>query len=393
MARNRAYSCIVLAVVTAAIAGIAAPTASADERRAFFVSPSGNDAAVGTRAHPWRTIQKAANSVPAGATVEIRGGVYRERVVVRVSGAPGAWITFRNYAGEHVRLDGTGLGPYDGIAGLVAIDSRSYIAVQGLEIAHFHDLADAFVPAGVFVTGTAHHIALRGLEVHDIRTATADAHGIAVYGTSGDAPIHDVTIDRNSVHDNHLGSSESVVVNGNVRDWSITRNHIFRNDNIGIDAIGFEGKAPRDDQARAGVIADNVVTDIDSLGNPAYDEEGGGNCRCADGIYVDGGRDLLIERNIVLRTNIALEIASEHSFGSASDVLARDNLLADSTTIGLAMGGYDTERGQTVNARVVNNTLVTTTHWGRARARSCSSTASTTRRCSTTWWSPTPRRS
>jgi Right handed beta helix region len=232
------------------------------------------------------------------------------------------------------------------------------MAVQGLEIAHFHDLADAFVPAGVFVTGTAHHIALRGLEVHDIRTATADAHGIAVYGTSGDAAIHDVTIERNSVHDNHLGSSESVVVNGNVRDWSITRNRIFRNDNIGIDAIGFEGKAPRNDQARDGYIADNYITDIDSLGNPAYDEEGGGNCRCADGIYVDGGRDLLIERNVVLRSNIALEIASEHSFGSATNVLARDNVLADSTTIGLAMGGYDTERGQTIDARVVNNTLV-----------------------------------
>ena len=349
---------VVVAAAAVVSVGVAAPAASADGGRQFFVAPTGNDAAAGTKAHPWRTIQKAANSVPAGSTVEIRGGVYRERVDVRVSGAPGAWITFRNYAGEHVRLDGTGLGPYDGLAALVAIDSRSYIAVQGLELAHLHDLDDEFVPAGVFVTGTAHHIALRGLEVHDIRTATADAHGIAVYGTSGDAAIHDVTIDRNSVHDNHLGSSESVVVNGNVRDWSITRNHIFRNDNIGIDAIGFEGKAPRNDQARDGVIADNLVTDIDSLGNPAYDEEGGGNCRCADGIYVDGGRDILIERNIVLRSNIALEIASEHSFGSTSNVLARDNLLADSTIIGVAMGGYDTERGQTVNARVVNNTLI-----------------------------------
>jgi hypothetical protein len=346
------------AVALALTVGACATTASANAGRAFFVSPTGNDAAPGTKARPWRTIQKAASTVPTGSTVEIRGGVYRERVVVQVSGAPGAWITFRNYAGEHVRLDGTGLGPYDGAAGLVAIDSRAYIAVQGLEIAHFHDLADTFVPAGVFVTGTAHHIALRDLDVHDIRTATADAHGIAVYGTSGDAAIHHVTIDGNRVHDNHLGSSESVVVNGNVRDWTITHNHIFRNDNIGIDAIGFEGKAPRNDQARDGVIADNVITDIDSLGNPAYDEEGGGNCRCADGIYVDGGRDLLIERNTVLRSNIALEIASEHSFGSASNVLARDNLLADSTTIGLAMGGYDTERGKTVNARVVNNTLV-----------------------------------
>ena len=349
----------VAALAAAALLALAAsPAAASASGRSFFVSTTGSDANPGTKAQPWRTIQKAADTVPAGSTVEIRGGTYRERVVVRVSGAPGAWITFRSYDGEHVLLDGTGLGPYEGIAGMVAIDSRSYLAFEDLEIAHLHDLADRYVPAGVFVTGTAHHIALRGLDVHDIRTASADAHGIAVYGTSGDDAIHDVAIEGNRVHDNHLGSSESVVVNGNVRDWTITHNHIWRNDNIGIDAIGFEGKAPRNDQARDGYIADNLVTDIDSLGNPAYDEEGGGNCRCADGIYVDGGRDLLIERNTVLRSNIALEIASEHSFGSATKVLARDNLLSDSTTIGLAMGGYDTERGQTIDARVVNNTFV-----------------------------------
>jgi Protein of unknown function (DUF1565) len=355
---DRSKSRIVAATAVILACAALPGAASADGGRTFFVATNGSDSAAGTKAKPWRTIQKAASTVPARSTVEIRGGVYRERVVVRVSGAPGAWITFRNHDGEHVRIDGTGLGPYDGIAGLVAIDSRSYIAVKGLEIAHLHDLADTYVPAGVFVTGTAHHISLRDLDVHDIRTKTADAHGIAVYGTSGEAAIHDVTIDGNRVHDNHLGSSESVVVNGNVRDWAITRNHIWRNDNIGIDAIGFEGKAPRNDQARDGVIADNLVTDIDSIGNPAYDEDDGTNCRCADGIYVDGGRDLLIERNTVLRTNIALEIASEHSFGSATNVLARDNLLADSTTIGLAMGGYDTLRGQTINARVVNNTFV-----------------------------------
>jgi hypothetical protein len=358
-AERRARRTRVAAAAAILVALVTLPaTASANGGRSFFVSPTGSDSAPGTKARPWRTIQKAANTVPAGSTVEIRGGVYRERVVVRVSGAPNAWITFRSYGNEHVLLDGTGLGPYEGIAGMVAIDSRSYLAFEGLEIAHLHDLADEYVPAGVFVTGTAHHIALRDLDVHDIQTATADAHGIAVYGTSGDTAIHDIAIEGNRVHDNHLGSSESVVVNGNVRGWRITRNHIWRNDNIGIDAIGFEGKAPRNDQARDGYIADNLITDIDSLGNPAYDEDDGTNCRCADGIYVDGGRDLLIERNTVLRSNIALEIASEHSFGSATNVLARDNLLADSTTIGLAMGGYDTERGQTIDARVVNNTFI-----------------------------------
>lgn len=340
----------------AAFIAVASPAAAAPSR-SYHVARSGSDANPGTAARPWRTIQKAADTVPAGSTVEIHGGTYHERVVVHVSGAPHAWTTFRPYRGQHVRIDGGGLGPFDGIAGLIAIDSRSYIAVDGLELAHFHDFADSFVPAGVFVTGTAHHIVLRGLDVHDIRTRSADAHGIAVYGTSGDQPIHDILIDGNSVHDNKLGSSESVVVNGNVRGWAITHNHVYRNDNIGIDAIGFEGKAPRDDQARNGYIADNLVTDIDTIGNPAYEEEDG-NCRCADAIYIDGGRDILIERNTLLRSNIALEIASEHAEGSASNVLARDNLLADSTTIGLAMGGYDRERGSTVDARVVNNTLV-----------------------------------
>ncbi len=354
--RSSSRICAIVLAAAALAAAWAAP-ATASSGRSYFVATNGSDANPGTLARPWRTIQKAASTVPAGSTVEIRGGTYHERVVVRVSGAPGAWITFRNHDAEHVRIDGGGLGPFDGIAGLIAIDSRSYIAVQGLELAHFHDFADSFVPAGVFVTGTAHHIALRDLDVHDIQTKSADAHGIAVYGTSGDAPIHDVLIDGNAVHDNRLGSSESVVVNGNVRDWAITHNHVYRNDNIGIDAIGFEGKAPRDDQARYGVIADNLVTDIDTIGNPAYEEEDG-NCRCADAIYIDGGRNILIERNVLLRSNIALEIASEHSFGSASHVLARDNVLADSTTIGLAMGGYDRERGSTIDARVVNNTLV-----------------------------------
>jgi len=89
----------------------ALPAAASADARTFFVATNGSDSAPGTQAKPWRTIQKAANSVPAGSTVEIRGGVYRERVVVRVSGAPGAWITFRSYGSEHVRLDGTGLGP------------------------------------------------------------------------------------------------------------------------------------------------------------------------------------------------------------------------------------------------------------------------------------------
>ncbi|UYZ63626.1 right-handed parallel beta-helix repeat-containing protein [Hymenobacter weizhouensis] len=43
---------------------------------AVFVSTSGNDANPGTQAQPYRTVRKAIDSAPAGATVVLRAGVY-----------------------------------------------------------------------------------------------------------------------------------------------------------------------------------------------------------------------------------------------------------------------------------------------------------------------------
>lgn len=46
----------------------------------YFVSTTGNDSNPGTEAQPWRTIQKAANTVTAGDTVIVKAGTYDERV-------------------------------------------------------------------------------------------------------------------------------------------------------------------------------------------------------------------------------------------------------------------------------------------------------------------------
>ena len=62
------------------------------------------------------------------------------------------------------------------------------------------------------------------------------------------------------------------------------------------------------DSARDGVIRGNTVWNVDSYGNPAY-----GTDRSADGIYVDGGRDVLVEGNVVHDVNIGIEFASEHA--------------------------------------------------------------------------------
>jgi hypothetical protein len=326
----------------------------------FWVAPNGHDSASGSEADPWRTIQHGASTVPPGATVYVRSGVYHELVNVEVSGnAADGPIVFRNAPDEHPVLDGAGLAVPTGFHGLFSIDARSYVTIQGFEIRNYSTDKAGHAPVGIWVTGASDHIWILDNRVHDIATEVqtgsgGDAHGIAVYGTDSNHPIDPVTISGNEVFDCKLGSSESVVVNGNVAGFTITHNTVHDNDNIGIDVIGYEGKAsdPSVDVARDGVVSDNLVYNIDSYGNPAY-----GTDRSANGIYVDGGRDVVVERNVIHDVNIGMEFASEHGGRSTSYVTVRDNVVYHASVIGLAIGGYDTRRGNTEHCMIVNNTF------------------------------------
>jgi Right handed beta helix region len=354
-----------LVVVAAALGGVLAlagvdAAESQPERPVFVVAPDGDDSGAGSLESPWRTISRAARSVPPGALVDIRGGVYRERVVVQVSGAPGSPTTFAAHTGERVTISGHGLRRLPDNPGLIQVSGRSNLEFQGLELRDLVVRRKRFTPAGVWITGAASNITLRGLDIHDIRTRArrdGNAHGIAVYGGSGSSAITGVTIAGNTVHDLRLGESEAIAINGNVDGWQVVGNTVDDVNNIGIDAIGFEGTAPRNDRARNGLIADNAVSDVETLGNPAYGRKAV-NCRCAGGIYVDGGDDIVIERNRVTRSNLGIELASEVPGGKASDVVLRNNLVTLSDRAGLTMGGFEPGKGKTVRARVVNNTFL-----------------------------------
>lgn len=44
----------------------------------YYVAKNGNDSNPGTESQPWRTIQKAAETLVAGDTVYIKAGTYNE---------------------------------------------------------------------------------------------------------------------------------------------------------------------------------------------------------------------------------------------------------------------------------------------------------------------------
>jgi len=330
---------------------------------AFYVSPAGDDSNPGTMKAPWRTIQHAADAAPAGSTVHVRAGTYQERITINVSGNPrDGYVTFRSYPGETAILDGEHFTP-DGRSAMLVIQNKSYVKIQGFEIRNYRTDDRRRTPMGISVLGAGSHIELLNNNVHHIEQTFSgrdapgrggDGFGIAVYGTDAKTPITDLVIDGNEVHHLQTGSSESLVVNGNVTNFRITHNVVHDNNNIGIDIIGFERTAPDPavDQARDGVVSGNLVYNITSRGNPAY-----GNDQSSDGIYVDGGTRILIERNIIHHVDFGIELASEHRGRTTSYVTARNNLIYACNTAGISIGGYGAERGGTDHCTVINNTL------------------------------------
>ena len=333
------------------------------QSKSFYVAGTGDDSNPGTQAAPWRTIQHAADVVRAGSTVNVRGGVYEELVSIKASGnATDGYITFRSYSGETAVLDAEHFTP-SARGGVLTIQNQSYVRIEGFEIRNYRTAEHRLSPLGINVIGAGSHIELLKNNVHHIENnfegrdapgSGGNGFGIAVYGTDAKTPISELVIDGNEVHHLKTGSSESLVVNGNVTNFRITHNVVHDNNNIGIDVIGFERTAPDPavDQARDGVVSGNLVYNITSRGNPAYR-----NDESSDGIYVDGGTRILIEQNVMHDVDFGIELASEHKDRASSYITARNNLIYHCHTAGVSIGGYAPERGHTDHSTVVNNTL------------------------------------
>ncbi|PWQ93691.1 hypothetical protein [Leucothrix arctica] len=177
-----------------------------------------------------------------------------------------------------------------------------------------------------------------------------NAHGIAVFGTgiTEQEAITNVVIDNNTIHTMRTGSSESLVVNGNVSGWEITNNKIYDVNNIAIDAIGGEGvstKLATDehgrqlpgkfDAARNGFIEGNSVTNMSTKDNPAY----GNDYTWAGAIYVDGGHHIQIKDNTVVNAPWAYDVGSENCLTS-SHITLTGNTASRSYYGDLLLGGY-----------------------------------------------------
>lgn len=324
-----------------------------NQNQAIYVSINGHDQNAGTKSKPFRTLNKAASEANAGTTVLLRKGNYHEKLVVKHSGTQSKPIVFKAYNKEKVVLSGKDLKDVEGDTSIVTINNKNNVTISGLIIQDLStNLADETV-IGIYVTGSSNHITLENNKVQRIETQADDGngHGIAIYGTG---TMRDINILNNTVEDLKLGSSESLVLNGNIDGFKVENNIVRRSDNIGIDLIGYEGTSvdKKVDYVRNGIVKNNQVYEISSYGNPAY-----GGDYSAGGIYVDGGKNITIEKNVIYKSDIGIEATSEHAKKYADNIKIVNNIIYDNFYTGIAIGGYDRDQGGTINSTISQNIL------------------------------------
>lgn len=309
----------------------------------YYVSDSGDNANSGTIDEPWQTIQFALDAASPGDTVLLLTGTYFERVVFNQSG-----ITLSNAPGESAIIDGTGTTGGDA---LIQITDQDSITVSGLVLTN-HTASGA---QGILVSGNCRGIRIMGNDISQIHFGTGEpanedldnAQPIIVYGDDPDNAVTGLLISGNQVHDCNTGYSEGIAVNGNVDGFEIISNTVTNITNIGIDAIGGEGTATANDQARNGVIMDNDVKNCKSPYAPAA------------GIYVDGGMNIVIESNLVTGCQWGIEVGCENQGFTASGITVKNNFIYDNDDAAIAVGGYDyPNTGRVTNSIIRNNTAL-----------------------------------
>lgn len=337
-------------------------TAAASVLAGLLVSPA---QAITITVSPGQSIQAAVNTANAGDTVRVLAGTYAQKVLISgKSGSATAFITLKADAG--VILSGSGLAP-TGREGLITIKNSNYVRVEGFDVTGLTS-SGGNTPVGILIEGNGSNLQIVNNKIHGIKNTSTckdpcavGAHGLAVFGKNATG-VTDLLVQGNEVYQNVLQASEALVINGNVDRFEVLNNNVHDNNNIGFDFIGYEGECSgcgENDRVRNGLVRGNRAQNNSSATNPWYGGEGS-----AGGFYVDGGRNIIFDRNISTGNDIGFEFASEHSGKATEDILMINNLVYANKEAGLSLGGYSSGAGQARRINVHNNSFYKNQGWG-----------------------------
>ena len=308
------------------------------------VATTGNDAWPGTLSQHWATIQKAADTMVAGDTVLVRGGVYAEMVTPKNSGNANAQIVYSGYPGEVAVIDGTtGAGaciylpPNDRLRYLVfkdltlrnapsanfwaeasATKPKDHLTLDGLTVESSY--LGVFLRKGVkdssivncelfgnqyniYLDRSNTDILIDGNHIYDtefIFPQDRYSNNINLYGQPGELNER-ITISNNDVHDGEVQGIEVF----HARDVLVRSNHSHDN---GATGIQIEAKAT------IGVSRRIVVEGNLCENNSRF-------FQAETGIWVDDTDEVIVQYNVIRGNEIGLLITG------SNQVIARFNTI------------------------------------------------------------------
>ena len=235
----------------------------------YSVATWGNDANAGTLAAPWRTLQKAANTIPAGGTVYLRNGTYPGFTMSR-SGTSTAEITFTEYPGETATISGTG-GPWK----VVALNGVHDVTISNLTVQN----APAQYGAGIYIENGAYNVTVINNVLENNRS-----FGIKVVGSTW------VTIQDNVIRKNETG----IEISGAGEGVLIHSNRIYSNDRMIVnDATAWN------DRGANAISFYRTTGTVTATSNTIY-----GNRAASHDYGFDGGAfEVYASSNLVIRAN------------------------------------------------------------------------------------------
>jgi hypothetical protein len=267
----------------------------------YYVSTTGSDTSSGTQTAPWKTIQKAANTMVAGDAVIVQAGDYSsERVSVTKSGSSGAPITYQ---------------------------AQGTVVMQGFRI-------------------IANYITVKGFEISNQLQTWQDSIGILVKGSNNQ-------ILDNYLHDLIGEGAIYVYGGGTTRDTPTTNNNLVKGNRIdhaktaGIYVEGINS-----------VIESNEISHI--IQNPPNTSITSTND--ADGIRFFGSGHVIRKNNIHDITlddpgNDNPHIDCFQTWGPATNIIFEQNFC---TNMNDNMQGWMIENaygGQVANLTIRNNVI------------------------------------
>jgi hypothetical protein len=277
----------------------------------YYVAPTGSDSNPGTEAQPWRTIQKAANTLDAGDTVYIRAGTYQEQVEALNSGSGGNYITYAAYPGDTVTIDGSGISLPSYETGLFVVEDVSYVKVSGLRMVNSGPNDNN---AGIYVDN-AHYII-----IENNYTYNTVSSGIGVWDGSN------VIIDGNEVRlACNDGEQEDITVSG-TDTFEVKNNHVHDG---GPGTNGGEGITIKGG-ATNGLVFGNHVHDI------IYGER---TCIYIDAWGTQPTSNIQVYQNTLHNCAAGITLASEDG-GLVRDIWIYNNVIYGNQSNGLEIGDW-----------------------------------------------------